>query len=137
MRTFSKWAGLAGLRAGYALVIPPSLVETVWKVRSYNLSVASEQAILASLEDAPLLMERVRLIVEERERLADHLRKLGFVRPYPSAGNFLLCGDPGPRGACCPRRTSEPGVSSRDTLTRRGCGTASGSASAGRTIRTG
>lgn len=91
VRTFSKWAGLAGLRAGYA-VIPSSLVETVWKVKiPYNLSVASEQAILASLEDAPLLMERVRLIVEERERMADHLRKLGFVRPYPSAGNFLLC----------------------------------------------
>jgi len=91
VRTFSKWAGLAGLRAGYA-VIPPSLVETVWKVKiPYNLSVASEQAILASLEDAPRLMERVRLIVEERERMADHLRNLGFVRPYPSAGNFLLC----------------------------------------------
>jgi histidinol-phosphate aminotransferase len=91
VRTFSKWAGLAGLRGGYA-VIPPSLVETVWKVKiPYNLSVASEQAILASLEDTPMLLERVRLLVEERERMAGHLKKLGFVRPYPSAGNFLLC----------------------------------------------
>jgi histidinol-phosphate aminotransferase len=91
VRTFSKWAGLAGLRAGYA-VIPRSLVEVVWKVKiPYNLSVASEQAILGSLEDAPLLKERVRLIVEERERLFEKLDGIPNVRPYPSAGNFILC----------------------------------------------
>jgi histidinol-phosphate aminotransferase len=91
VRTFSKWAGLAGLRAGYA-VIPHSLVEVVWKVKiPYNLSVASEQAILGSLEDAPLLQERVRLIVEERERMSESLQALPWLRPYPSAGNFILC----------------------------------------------
>jgi histidinol-phosphate aminotransferase len=90
-RTFSKWAGLAGLRAGYA-VIPPELVETVWKVKvPYNLSVASEQAILASLEDKPTLLDNVRRIVEERDRMLQRLEKLPFLRPYPSAGNYILC----------------------------------------------
>jgi histidinol-phosphate aminotransferase len=90
-RTFSKWAGLAGLRAGYA-VIPPELVETVWKVKvPYNLSVASEQAILASLEDKDTLLANVRRIVEERERIFSLLEKLPFLRPYPSAGNYILC----------------------------------------------
>ena len=91
VRTFSKWAGLAGLRAGYA-VIPQPLVEVVWKVKiPYNLSVASEQAILASLEDRRTLEGHVRLIVEERERMFARLAKLPFVRPFPSAGNFILC----------------------------------------------
>ena len=90
-RTFSKWAGLAGLRAGYA-VIPPELVETVWKVKvPYNLSVASEQAILASLEDKQTLLDNVRRIVEERDRMFQRLEKLPFLRPYPSAGNYILC----------------------------------------------
>jgi histidinol-phosphate aminotransferase len=90
-RTFSKWAGLAGLRAGYA-VIPPELVETVWKVKvPYNLSVASEQAILASLEDKQTLLDNVRRIVEERDRMFGLLEKLLFLRPYPSAGNYILC----------------------------------------------
>jgi histidinol-phosphate aminotransferase len=90
-RTFSKWAGLAGLRAGYA-VIPPSLVDTVWKVKvPYNLTVASEQAILASLEDRDALMKNVGLIVAERERLAERLGKISWLRPYPSAGNYILC----------------------------------------------
>lgn len=90
-RTFSKWAGLAGIRAGYA-VIPPELVETVWKVKvPYNVSVAAEQAILASLEDKDELMANVRVIIEERERMFGLLEKLPFLRPYPSAGNYILC----------------------------------------------
>ena len=32
VRTFSKWAGLAGLRAGYG-VFPPALAEIVWKAK--------------------------------------------------------------------------------------------------------
>jgi histidinol-phosphate aminotransferase len=90
VRTFSKWAGLAGLRAGYA-VIPSPLVEVVWKVKiPYNLGVASEQAVLASLEDRRTLEHHVRLVVEERERLYTRLEKLPFARPFPSAGNFIL-----------------------------------------------
>jgi histidinol-phosphate aminotransferase len=90
-RTFSKWAGLAGLRAGYA-VIPPELVETAWKVKvPYNLSVAAEQAILASLEDREHLMANVRRIIEERERMSDLLDSIAFLRPFHSAGNYILC----------------------------------------------
>jgi histidinol-phosphate aminotransferase len=91
VRTFSKWAGLAGLRAGYA-VVPSALVDTIWKVKvPYNLSAASEQAILASLEDRETLMNHVRLIVEERDRLSERLRKIPWLRPFPSAGNYILC----------------------------------------------
>ena len=33
----------------------------------------------------------MRLIVEERERLAELLGKISWLRPYPSAGNYILC----------------------------------------------
>jgi histidinol-phosphate aminotransferase len=90
-RTFSKWAGLAGLRAGYA-ALPRSLVDVVWKIKiPYNLNVASEQAIIVSLEDRDHLLGNVRLIVKERQQMFERLEALGWVRPYPSAGNFLLC----------------------------------------------
>ena len=90
VKTFSKWGGLAGLRAGYA-VVPMNLVEIVWKAKvPYNLTTAAEQAILATLDDVPLLNERARLIVQERERMFERLEKLAFVRPFPSAGNFIL-----------------------------------------------
>lgn len=91
VRTFSKWAGLAGLRAGYAIV-PPALVDTVWKVKvPYNLTVAAEQAVLASLEDREQLLRNVALIVLERESLLARLRGIPWLRPYPSAGNYILC----------------------------------------------
>lgn len=91
VRTFSKWAGLAGLRAGYA-VIPPALMDTVWKVKvPYNLTIAAEQAILASLEDREALLDNVALIVQQRDHLFQRLQKITWLRPFPSAGNFILC----------------------------------------------
>ena len=91
IRTFSKWAGLAGLRIGYA-VMPRPLVDLIWRIKvPYNLSVAAEQAVLATLQDTALLMENVRLIVAERERMAELLGKIPWLRPYPSVANFILC----------------------------------------------
>ena len=57
LRTFSKWAGLAGLRVGYALCHPD----------------------LAAC-----------LIVAERERMSRLLGELGWLKPLPSAANFVL-----------------------------------------------
>jgi histidinol-phosphate aminotransferase len=91
VRTFSKWAGLAGLRAGYA-VFPAALAQVVWNVKvPFNLTGAAEQAILASLEDREALMNNVRLIVAERERMYEHLGEIPWIRPYPSQANFILC----------------------------------------------
>lgn len=91
VRTFSKWAGLAGLRAGYA-VFPPSLVDIAWKVKvPYSLSAAAERAVLASLDDSGLLKRHVGLIVAERERMRELLAQVSWLRPYPSEANFILC----------------------------------------------
>ncbi|HET8943339.1 MAG TPA: aminotransferase class I/II-fold pyridoxal phosphate-dependent enzyme, partial [Dehalococcoidia bacterium] len=91
LRTFSKWAGLAGMRAGYAIV-PEALAEVIWRVKiPYNLTVAAEQAILASLQDVPALLETVDLIKAERQRMHEKLSALRWLRPFPSSANFILC----------------------------------------------
>jgi histidinol-phosphate aminotransferase len=90
-RTFSKWAGLAGLRAGYA-VLPPAFAETVRKIKMpYNMNVAAQAAVLASLEDREALLANVDLIIEERERMASRLAAFPWLRAYPSRANFILC----------------------------------------------
>ncbi|MEX0800116.1 MAG: histidinol-phosphate transaminase [Dehalococcoidia bacterium] len=90
-RTFSKWAGLAGLRAGYA-VLPPAFAETVRKIKMpYNMNVAAQTAVLASLEDREALLANVDLLIEERERMAGELAAFPWLRVYPSQANFLLC----------------------------------------------
>src|SRR5262245_37257820 len=44
LRTFSKWAGLAGLRVGYG-AFPIEIIEHLWKIKQpYNVSVAGQIA---------------------------------------------------------------------------------------------
>ena len=91
LRTFSKWAGLAGLRVGYGLM-SPGLVSHIIDIKSpYNVNSAAEAAALASLDDADALMDNVRVVVRERERLFALLEGIEGVSPLPSGGNFLLC----------------------------------------------
>jgi histidinol-phosphate aminotransferase len=91
LRTFSKWAGLAGLRIGYA-AMHEDVAAYVWKIKQpYNVNVAAEVAAIASLDDLEERMATVARIVAERERLAAALAALPGFRVYPSAANFLLC----------------------------------------------
>src|SRR6266545_4365157 len=91
LRTFSKWAGLAGLRIGYGL-FHEELIQHLWKIKQpYNINVAAQAAALGSLEDLDYLMEKVAQVVAERERIYRHLSAMPDVQVYPSQANFLLC----------------------------------------------
>jgi histidinol-phosphate aminotransferase len=89
VRTFSKIAGLAGLRVGYAIARPEA-IDRLNRVRApFNVSRLAQAAALAALED-PGHMARTRaLVLEERRRLAEALRARGATVP-PSQANFLL-----------------------------------------------
>ena len=91
LRTFSKWAGLAGLRIGYG-IFPIEIASYLMKIKQpYNINAAAQAAVLASLADISYLRDNVRKIVAERERLFGKLKELGWLKPYPSKGNFILC----------------------------------------------
>lgn len=89
LRTMSKWAALAGLRLGYA-VVAPQVREEMAKIKSpYNVGVAAQAAGIASLRQRDYLMANVRTILEERERLRARLEEWGRGTVYPSHTNFL------------------------------------------------
>lgn len=91
LRTFSKWAGLAGMRVGYG-VFPSSLMPHLWKIKQpYNVSVAAAKAAVVSLRYAAELEEIGQKIVAERERLYAALQAIPWLEPYPSQANFVLC----------------------------------------------
>ena len=91
LRTFSKLAGLAGLRVGYG-AFPEWLLPHLWKIKQpYNINVAASLAALASLEDQAWLEEKVQLLVAERERLFAELGTISYLNPFPSRSNFILC----------------------------------------------
>jgi histidinol-phosphate aminotransferase len=91
LRTFSKWAGLAGLRIGYG-AFPATLMPHLWKIKQpYNVSVAASAAAIAALEDRDWLEQRIALIVEERRRVWELLDSVPYLHPYPTRSNFVLC----------------------------------------------
>ncbi len=91
LRTFSKWAGLAGLRVGYGL-FPPRIADYLLKIKiPYNVNVAALVAVEESLKDIDYLMDRVKAIIAERGRLFGELKKLRWLKPFPSQANFILC----------------------------------------------
>jgi histidinol-phosphate aminotransferase len=89
LRTFSKIAGLAGLRVGYA-VGALETIERLNRVRApYNVNRLAQAGALASLDDPEHAARTRALVFEERAFLAAALEQRGI--PFaPSQANFML-----------------------------------------------
>jgi len=91
LRSFSKWAGLAGLRIGYG-VFSTLIAEQLLKIKQpYNINLAAHVALQESLADIEYLQDTVNKIISERERLFTRLGEIAFLEPLPSQSNFILC----------------------------------------------
>ena len=91
LRTFSKWAGLAGLRIGYG-AFPKWLMPILWKSKQpYNVNVAATVAAQASLANVDELKVLVEKLKDERTRLLSTLTEIPYLKPYPTQSNFILC----------------------------------------------
>lgn len=89
LRTFSKIAGLAGLRVGYAIARPDA-IDRLNRVRApYNVNRLAQAGALAALEDRAHLDATRALVLAERQKLRAALERLGAPSP-PSQANFLL-----------------------------------------------
>jgi len=90
LRTFSKWAALAGLRVGYA-VADEGLASRMMQIKQpYNVNVAADVAARVALERRAEIMETVRCLVEERDRMVSALGRFKWLLPVPSEANFVL-----------------------------------------------
>jgi len=91
LRTFSKWAGLAGLRIGYG-IFSPKVAEYLLTIKvPYSINVAAQVAVRESLRDADYLMGRVKAILAEGERLFTELQNVKWLKAFPSRANFIFC----------------------------------------------
>jgi len=89
LRTFSKIAGLAGLRVGYAIAWPEA-IERLNRVRApYNVNRLAQVAAVAALGDRAHLERTRAVVLTERTRLIAALVARGAGGP-PSQANFLL-----------------------------------------------
>jgi len=110
LRTFSKWAGLAGLRVGYG-IYPPRIAEYMLRIKPpYSVNAAALVAVAESLKDIDFLMSGVKAVVVERERLLAELGNTGWLKPLPSQANFVLCLVPGGGAKRLQERLRDKGI---------------------------
>jgi histidinol-phosphate aminotransferase len=106
LRTLSKAWGLAGLRIGF-LVAQPEVAAAIRKVLTpFSTSVVAQAAALAALDAEQEVIRRCALVISERERVTEALRKLHPDVPTSQA-NFvwLPLGDQAAAfGAACEKR---------------------------------
>ncbi|GGL02903.1 histidinol-phosphate transaminase [Mangrovihabitans endophyticus] len=88
LRTLSKAWGLAGLRIGF-LVAQPEVATAVRKVLTpFSTSLVAQAAAIAALDAGDEVRRRCALVVAERQRVTEGLRKLSVEVP-DSQANFV------------------------------------------------
>ena len=108
-RTMSKSFSLAGMRIGFCFG-PPQLIAGMHKVKEhYNLSLLSQVAAEAALDDIATMKANADRIRRTRVVLTAGLRKLGF-EVWESAANFVLARIPSPPAGALYRGLKERGV---------------------------
>ncbi|MCQ1948654.1 MULTISPECIES: histidinol-phosphate transaminase [Arthrobacter] len=88
LRTFSKGAGLAGLRVGYSIAHAPITRHLRVAAVPFAVSTIAEQAAVASLRHHDQIVERIQGLVAERTRVVEGLEALGWSIPA-AQGNFV------------------------------------------------
>ena len=88
LRTFSKAWALAAFRVGYVVGDPTTVRAVDATLTPFSVSAPAQAAALAALEQSAEVARRAAMVVAERDRVSETLRRRG--RPLPdSQGNFL------------------------------------------------
>lgn len=96
LRTLSKFAGLAGIRVGYAIFAEDMVPYVAAAVPAFaNISAVSAEVAIASLQDLEHLSANRDEQVSERGRVIALLNEIPGVTAYPSATNFIMFDVPG------------------------------------------
>ena len=96
MRTFSKWAGIAGLRLGYALAHPDLVADLIKVKQPYNVNQAAEIAGIAAVDCADEIEVQLESIRNTRDDLYNAVLDFEGLMPLPSSANYILVEvDPG------------------------------------------
>lgn len=111
-RTFSKAAGLAGLRLGAVMGSQRSMAVVRRAMPPFPVNVAALVAAQAAIRDRKALRHYVDATVRTRRRVQGELERIG-VETFPSAGNFLLANF-GPRGPRLFRALEKKGILLRE-----------------------
>jgi histidinol-phosphate aminotransferase len=114
LRTFSKAYGLAGLRVGFLIGHEPVVAAVRKTMLPFAVNSLAQAAAVASLAAESELLERVELVVKERDRVRSELLGQGWNVP-PTEANFVWL-PLGERSADFTELCADAGVSVRPYL---------------------
>ncbi len=99
LQTFSKAWGMAGLRLGMAFATE-QIIEVLSRIKyPYNLSILTQQKGLELLGFEQNKLEWVSVILNERAKMVENLKKYPFVvKVFPTDANFVLVKTHDPKG---------------------------------------
>jgi len=90
LRSFSKVAGLAGLRVGYA-VVSEGVHDFISRLQSpYSVNSVAQEVVRLILDRWDEVVKAVEVVKAERDFLVRELASTKGVRPYDSKANFVL-----------------------------------------------
>jgi histidinol-phosphate/aromatic aminotransferase/cobyric acid decarboxylase-like protein len=89
-RTFSKIAGMAAMRIGYAAA-PPELLQRMRPYSTGSVNVLARYGAVATLKDRAAMEEVKQKTKQLREKTSKELRDLGY-EVIPSQTNFFMVG---------------------------------------------
>jgi len=90
LKTFSKAYSLAGLRAGY-LLASEEVISNLLKVKLFfNLNKLSQAIAKIAFLNQDIFDEKIKIILEGRDKLFKEMSEIDTIKPYPSYANFIL-----------------------------------------------
>jgi histidinol-phosphate aminotransferase len=99
LQTFSKAWGMAGIRLGMAFA-GQEIIDVLNRIKyPYNINILTQLKAIELIELEKEKSDWVKILVSEREKLAEKLQEFPFVvKVFPSDANFLLVKTHDPRG---------------------------------------
>jgi len=90
LRTFSKWAGLAGARIGY-LVAQPEIISKLNAIKSpYNVNVFAQILAIQVLNNKQKYLNLIKTITKDRRKMIQKLTALNKATVYPTESAYVV-----------------------------------------------
>lgn len=89
-RTLSKWAGLAGLRIGYAIARKEFIAGLLSIKPPYNINSLTQVFSVRVMQNPKPLLKKLDVQLKIRDELIEKLSQIPQLRVYPSRGAYIL-----------------------------------------------
>lgn len=90
LRSMTKFFGIPGMRAGFAIGNKEKIGDMMVYKEPWSVNVLASIAAIESIGDTEYIKETRRYVAGERQHLFSALKEIHWIKPFPSAANYIL-----------------------------------------------